>query len=330
VFHARLISWAGPSSWVSEPDPLHPGKRQIVLTYPHLYFDSGFDHKMLNHPLGRQVWRWDTDAGRFVLAEKTVDMEQSGWGTEGLPITVEDRLRWLTNEGEAAFRAGEYEVAVQRYEQVLALAAAENWTPEHSQPDWPGYVRLRRAETLALMGRSGEALAEMQAVTEDYAGDLLGELATAFLSGYGDGSARDAPARGVAALQTLGAGLYHYFYHEECKALCFPLEAAGILYPGAGLAAYLDAHPEMAGDARALQAGLREIGFPAEDVRLERDDETANGKAIITLRLPDAPNAEEALVEWRLIRRAGRWWVAPLPVPEWPLVGGFQTQAFEP
>ncbi len=320
VFQAHLISWAGPSSWALEPDPTHPDRQQIVLTYPHLWLDSGFDHKMLNHPLGRQAWRWDADVGRFVLAEKTVDMEQSGWGPEGMPITTEDRLRWYTNEGEVAFRAGEYETALEWYDRAAALAAAENWAPMRDQPDWRAYLRFRRAETLALLGRSGEALPEMQAVAAEYADNLLGELAAAFLDGYGNGRADDAAARGVASMQQMSARVYTYFYNEGCQVLCFPIHAYGLLYPGAGLAAYLNAHPEWIGDAEGLASALREVGFAVESVRFENTDDTPNGIAVIVLRLPDAPNAGGELVEWRLVRSAGRWQVAPAPTPEWPRV----------
>jgi hypothetical protein len=68
IFQASLVNWAGPSAWALEVDQARPDRWQIVLTYPRLY-DDGFDHKMLNHPLGRQVWRWDAGAGRFALVE---------------------------------------------------------------------------------------------------------------------------------------------------------------------------------------------------------------------------------------------------------------------
>ncbi len=321
AFHARLITWAGPSSWALEPDPTQPGWQQIVLAYPHMWLENGFDHKTLNHPLGRQVWRWNAEVGRFVLAEETIDLEQSSWGPEAM-ITTEDRLRWYVNGGEAAFRAGDYGTALEWYNRALAGANAENWTPQPHQPDWRAYARFRRAETLALLGRPAEALPEMRAVAADYADDILGDLATAFLDGYGDGTARDAPARGVAGMQKVDARLYTYFYNENCAVLCFPIHAAGLLYPGAGLGAYLDAHPELVGDAGKLLQALQEVGFAAEDVRFEDAGGTPNAIAVITLRLPDAPNAGRALVEWKLTRSDGRWKVAPSPVPEWPTVGG--------
>ena len=332
IFQASLINWAGPSVWALEPDQAHPGQQQIVLTYPHLYAD-GFDHKMLNHPLGRQVWRWDARSGLFALAEKTVDLEQSAWEPD-LPITVEDRLRWFTNEGETAFRAGEYVTALAWTDRVLAPAASEGWTPADDQPDWAGYARFRHAETLALQRRADEALAEMQAVAANYADDPLGLLAAAFLEGYGDGSAPDAPARGVAAMQAVD--LYSHLYYERGEALRFPMDAGGILYPGAGLAAYLDAHPGLDDDADRLLAGLQEAGFAAEAVRLKSagDEVVAGGEVLVVLRLPDAPNAEGALMEWVLARSAGRWRVMPPGIaegaPAWPRVGDFPGPTWGP
>lgn len=307
IFQASLVNWAGPSAWALEADQARPDRWQIVLTYPRLYGD-GFDHKMLNHPQGRQVWRWDAGAGRFALAEETVDLEQSNWGAEP-PVTFEDRLRWLTNEGEAAFRSGEYGPALLRMDQVLGLAASEGWTPEDGQPDWAGYARFRRAETLALEGRTGEALADMRAVVVDYAGDPLGALAVAFLDGYGDGGNPDAPARGVATMQAVD--LYSHFYYERGGALAFPMDVGGILYPGAGLAAYLEARPDLEGDSEGLLAGLREVGFAAERV-------VVDGEVLVELWLPNAPDAGRVLVPWTLARSDGRWRVVSPGVEEIP------------
>lgn len=330
VFYAELVNWAGLSSWALEQDPTQVDRQQIVLTYPHLYSD-GFEHKMVNHPVGQQVWRWDAEAGTFVQAEKTVDPERSGWGT-GMPITVEDRLRWLTNQGEGAFRSGEYEVALQQYDSVLALAASEGWAPELGQSDWSGYSRFRRAETLALLARPDETLADMQAVAAGYAGDPLGEVAEAFLAGYGDGSALDAHARGIAAMQTVD--LYSHFYYERGGALCFPMDASDILYPGAGLTAYLDAHPELLKDTEGLQAGLAAIGFSVEGVRLESGDGAVEDRVLIDLRLPSAPNAGGKLATWTLVRSAGQWRITPPGLAEdrqgWPRVGSFESLSLLP
>lgn len=228
VFHATLVNWAGASTWELEPEPGSPGRRQIVLTYPHLY-DHGFDHKMVNHPLGRQVWRWDGREGRFVLIEETVDMSQSGWGPER-KITAEDQLRWLTNAAETAFRFGRLDEALQGCDKALAFAAAESWGPARDQPDWVGFLRFRRAQTLARLGRAVEAQRSLEAVGSEYAGDLLGELAAAFLAGYGDGSGPDPTDAACAALQPLDQRLREHFHRDGEGALQFPMTASGVLW----------------------------------------------------------------------------------------------------
>jgi len=313
IFSADLVSWAGTSDYALEPDPMAKGRFQLVLTYPHLY-NQGFDHKMINHPAGQQVWRWSVDAGAYVLFEKHVDLEQ---GALGLPVTTGDRLRWLTNEGEAVFRAGGYDKAVQRYEEVLRLAEAENWRGDGQEADWQAYAAFRRAETFLLLGQPSSGLPAMQAVAAEMDGDLLGELAQAFLEGYGDGSSPDAAARGVAAMQAVD--LYTHFYYERTGALRFPMDANGILYPGAGLAAYLIAHPNLIGNLSALRAGLLEIGFSVEEVV-----PVEGGDLRITLRLPDAPNADRDLVPW-LLTDDGEGWRISLPISagEWPSEGSF-------
>jgi len=339
IFAAHLINWAGEAGLALEPDPTGSGGRQIVLRYPYLYGD-GFDHKMVNHPLGQQIWRWDGDTGRFVRAEAAVDLERSGWSSDA-PLNGGDRLRWFTNEGERAFRRGEYDQALDWYNHVLRLAAEEEWTPGEDEPNWAKYTAFRRAAVLLLRGQPDEdpptgyamdGLAAMQAIADQHQDDVLGKLADAFLEGYGDGSGGDAAARGVATMQRVD--LYTYFYEsgDQAGVLQFPLDAPGILYPGAGLAAYLNANPNMVDDPEALRTGLADAGFAVEDVK-RAEDEVIH----ITLRLPDAPNVEDQPMEWTLVRGASGWHVAGGDDPyassetlvldrsaEWPVVGDFQ------
>lgn len=227
LFQAELVSWAGESHYALEPDPTQTGKLQIILTYPHLY-DLGFDHAQLNHPVGQQLWRWDAAAGRFVFAETSVDFDRSAWGAD-IPITSEDRLRWLVNEGETRFRQGDYVNALDWYDQARALAAAESWTPAGGAPHWAAYADFRRAESLLLLGRAAEGRPAMQAVADAWPDDLLGDLARAFLAGYGAGG-EGAVERGVAALAAIP--LDDHFYHEQGGALRSPMDAAGIRFSG--------------------------------------------------------------------------------------------------
>ncbi len=299
IFMASLEDWAGPARWKLEPDPTAPGQQQFVLTAPHIY-GNGFEDRQLNHPLERQVWRWNWTDAQFALAEEEVDTERSGRGVD-VPVTAGDRLWWKTNEAETAFRGGDYEAALERYEQIIVLA--EGWTPSATEPDWAAYARFRRGECLALLGRAGEGRAELSALAEEYRGDMLGTLAASFLAAYGGGSAPDAAARGVAALPT--AELYAHFSAEGSGSLQSPLNAPGILFPGAGLVDYLNAHPELTADMTALQAGLQEAGFAAEQVQQQGE------QLFIMLRLPQAPEAEGKLFRWRLEHADGHWRIAP-------------------
>jgi hypothetical protein len=319
IFAATLVSWAGESTMIMEPDPTAAGRSQVVLTYPRLY-GQGFDHKMVNHPLARQVWRWSSEAGRFVPAEQSVDLSGSAWGPEMQP-TVEDRLRWLTNEAEALFRSGDYEQAVAGYDGVLRLSAEENWQPAEGEADWPALAAFRRAEAFLLGDNDVEGVEAMAAVAEHYAGDLLGELAASFLEGYGAGSGPEAASRGVAAIQ--GVPLYDHFYYEEPGALRFPMDAAGILFPGAGLAAYLDAHPWLASDAEGLQAGLGEAGYDVVEVALV----DGSSEVQVMLAAPQLPyEGEGSPTVWLLAPGAEGWHVVHPATGNgngWPTVGTF-------
>jgi len=146
-----------------------------------------------------------------------------------MPATTADRLRWLTNEGETAFRAGHYEEALSAYDEALALAQAQDWTPAADEPDWVGLLRFRRGETLAHLGGATEAVVALEDVASDYEGGLLGDLAAAFLAGYGNGGTADAAERGCAALEELGDRVEGHFYHEREGALRFPMTVTGIL-----------------------------------------------------------------------------------------------------
>jgi hypothetical protein len=99
---------------------------------------------MLNHPLARQIWRWDAEVGRFTLAEETIRTPEMSWGPQP-EETFEDWLRWTVNGAELAFRSGDYAAALEGYELVLGMAG-DGWTPADDQPDWAGYARFRRAE----------------------------------------------------------------------------------------------------------------------------------------------------------------------------------------
>jgi hypothetical protein len=155
----------------------------------------------------------------------------------------------------------------------------------------------------------------MQSVATQLRGDKLGDLAQAFLDGYGNGADVDAAARGVAAMQKID--LYSHFYYERPGALSFPMDA-NILLPGAGLAAFLNAHPRLANNPAGLRTGLSGLGFVVENVQSVKD-----GSISVTLRLPDGPASNAAHVAWLLAHDEVGWRVVmKRPAPrEWPTVG---------
>ncbi len=229
LFRADLLTWAGESRYALEADPTQSGALQIALIYPHLY-GLGFDHKMINHPLGRQVWRWDAGVGRFALAEMSVDLERSAWGDE-FELTVEDRLRWLVNEGETRFRQGDYEAAWPWYDRTLALAETEAWEPVGEVPHWSAFAAFRRAQLLLLTGHVDEGRTAMQAVATMWERDaIFTALAQAFLDGYGEGG-EGAAERAFEAMRA-AVDLEKHFYYEGFGLLRYPMTAQGILFSG--------------------------------------------------------------------------------------------------
>ncbi|MEJ5310427.1 MAG: hypothetical protein WHX52_11690 [Anaerolineae bacterium] len=231
LFRADLLTWAGESRYALESDPTQPGALQIALTYPHLY-NLGFDHKLVNHPLGRQVWRWDAGVGRFVFAEMTVDLERSAWG-EDAEVTVGDRLQWLVNEGETRFRQGDYDAALPWYEQALALAEAEAWEPVGESPHWSAFAAFRRAQLLLLTGHVDAGHAAMQAVAVTWERDaIFTALAQAFLDGYGEGGAGAAERAFEAMRAAVDLEAYFYYDYQGRGLLRFPMTAEGVLSSG--------------------------------------------------------------------------------------------------
>jgi len=142
---------------------------------------------------------------------------------------VADHLEWFVNEGETCFRQGDYTGALSWYEKVLALAIAESWKPDGREPHWAAYAAFRRAETLLLLGQTVAGRPAMQAVADAWPDDRLGDLARAFLTGYGAGG-KGAGARGIAAMKELNLEDYFSYYRDD--TLHVPIDAKGILFSG--------------------------------------------------------------------------------------------------
>ncbi len=236
VLHATLINWAGRSTWQLQTDPGAPGRQQFLLTYPHLY-GLGFDHKMLDHPVGRQVWRWDDGAGTFALSEQSVDRTRSVWGDD-FEITTEDQLRWITNEGETAFRQGQYEAALSWFDEALALGSGGVVDPHGqgaglgglgalpSSPD-PGLSRSRDAGSVRTCRHWSRTMKGTCSATWPRPSSRATATARA---------TRRPPA--YAAMRKLDDTLRDHLYYGRPGALRAPMTAEGILCcaPGSSVA----------------------------------------------------------------------------------------------
>jgi hypothetical protein len=313
IFAASLMNGATLIRPEGEPT-------QIVLSYPYLY-RYGFDHQQITHPLGQQTWRWNAASSRYEQVDARIEYVSANTDT---PATTEDLLRWEVNEGETAFRLADYKTALLRYNNALALAAVERWTPVDRQPDWRGVAAFRRAQTLLLLRRAdasppanyaADGLIAMQTVQSSYQGDKLGELASVFLESYGDGTVPDSFTRAVAAIQRVD--LYTYFYSDSTSgALRFPVDA-GLLYPVAGVTAYLNRHPELAADPQQLRTELAALGYPISALTRVGDG----------LQIQFDPELlPTAAVPWRLQQGEEGWFAQPRTgaLPSiWAEVGSF-------
>lgn len=318
IFAAILDQSAGPATLTAATDLA--GAPTLTLTYPVVYSD-GFDHLRLPHPTGQQIWQWSDAQQQVVRLSRTVEPVAAPPAT--FTRTV-DQLRWQINDGELAFRAGDAAVALVAYNAALTLAASENWSPEGDEPDWRAVAAFRRALTLTLLDTEdpdppadypADDLTALQDIVTTYQGDILGELAVAFLDGYGDGVGRAAVARGFGAMQRIDLDGY-FLDSPQAGTLRFPVDAS-LLYPVGGVIAYLNAFPDATTDTSALQTTLIELGFPV--LALQQDDD-----GLLLQFDPDA--ARTAAVPWRLTPTDAGWQAAEMNrqrASDWPRVGGF-------
>lgn len=322
IYSANVIDWAGYSTWMLAPDPTNEHQQQIILRYPWLY-DNGYDHKLTNHPEAQQIWRWDSDLDKFVLAEESINYEKVSDRNKDMPSS-DDRLRWLTNEGETAFRAGHYEKALQNYNQVLEFADSQNWQPEESKydtfPDWRAYTMFRRAETLLLMGKpddtppagySSNGLEAMQDVANIWQDDLLGRLAETFLQAYSNGASFDAMAQALTAMYQVELD---DLQKGQSKTLQFPIDRTGLFHTETLLATYLNTYLESIENLTDLEQHLSNTDLSIKEVVL-----TENNQICI---VSSAVGGDRIPIFWLFAETDSNWKpVIPSIVMEWPQVG---------
>jgi hypothetical protein len=287
IFRATLVTWAGPSTWKTQPSPA--GSQEFVLSGPAF---GVFDYKLLAHPTATQVWQWSADAGRFVKSSDT--------------ITPPQNRRQAVNVGEAFLRQGDYAQAAQAYHAAIEDTALITLPETENAPDWAAFAALRLGQANALNGKEAEARAALQqAIT---AGGHIGELAGAFLNAY-HGGQTTASAWG-AFMKRLD--LNGMLYQAQAGNLGFPMDAFSIYYPGLGVTAYLNDHSD-ARDLQAdrLQAALKAAGIVVESLRVA--DVDGNGSLEVAFITPDR-SAPDQLLEhaWLAYRQSNRWYVTLL------------------
>lgn len=232
IFSQRLSNWAGPAAWRLSP---HEGRLDVVLEAP---LFGPFDHKLLAHQQETRVYRWTGAA--YALVERRA--------------APPEYRRQAFNVGEAAFRRGACDEATPAYQKVIDDPSLK---PDEGSPgpDWVALAWFRIGECQAIQGRPADARAALEKARA--AGPALGDLASRFLAAY----------RGSDAVAALGAllssDLPDLMYEERAGNLGFPLDAPGVLYPGAALAAFARAHPDaLQRSGSDLVAALKASGVP--------------------------------------------------------------------
>ncbi|MHB0877990.1 MAG: hypothetical protein ACYC5O_18300 [Anaerolineae bacterium] len=313
-FRAELVTWAGESTWELGTDLGQEHITSVTLTYPYL-FTTGFEAKLVPHPLGVEWWEWDAEQGQYVFGGRHATIAQSV--RSGSDVPEWEVLRVLVNQAEESYQAGDLERALEGYagyQGVLAEAATME-RPAGRAANWPAYARFRTAEVEALLGGLDAARAGLEALAEDLSPDSnLLPLVEALRTGL-DGSGPDAALRAVASLHSLG--LYESFYRlsDAPADLTFPMNMTTVLWPGTPLALDLQnrrlqipAPPEMT--AEPLLDRWSDLGFPvaAVEVRDLNDD----GAPDVLVTLDESDQEGGARATWLLVQDNG-WWRSYLP-----------------
>lgn len=252
VFRTFLTTWAGGGEWKIRADGA------IETTCPVL---GAFDHKLLPHPIQTNVYDWAAGSG-YALVETRVE-----------PPTTQ---RQQANLAEAAFRAGNWQAAIERYQQLLADPGLQ--VEPNVEIDFVAFAHLRLGQLFALTGQFDAALAELRLAGQ--AEPSIGDLALAFREGY-------APEANASAgwATMLKVPLYRAIYEGKAGNLGEPAGATGVLWPGVGLAAFLNVPSEVLAMTDAeLTTALAASGLPVVKAAINNlDDDPAAPEVVVEL-----------------------------------------------
>lgn len=281
LLQTGISDWAGPATWELVPEN---DTEALVTTCPIV---GPFDHKMLPHPLLMRTYRWQ--GGNLILDQTIVDSSET--------------VRQQVNIAESAFRTGQLDRALAGYSKSVEDVTLSQ-EPETEQIDWRSFALFRAGEIQALLGNASAAKEAMVKVAE--AGPSLSDLARAFLEGYGDGNT----ARGLAAIHSVN--LDERFYFENGGNLGFPMDAAGILFPGLAVAAYLNTQPEAGrGSGEALTSKLRDLGLDVASSAIVDLNSDGRPEVVVVLN-QEVPKelspAGQRQTLWLLTRGEAGWW----------------------
>ncbi|MCZ7573196.1 MAG: tetratricopeptide repeat protein [Ardenticatenaceae bacterium] len=259
VFRTFLTTWAGGGEWTIRDDGT------IETTCAVL---GAFDHKLLPHPFQTNVYDWAAGSG-YALVKTRVDPPAS--------------QRQQANLAEAAFRAGNWQAAIERYQRLIDDSSLQ--VEPTVAVDFVPFAHLRLGQLFALTGQYDAALAELRLAGQ--AEPFIGDLALAFREGY-------APEGNVAAgwANMLKVPLYRAIYEEQAGNLGQPAEATAVLWPGAGLAAFLNVPSEaLAMTDAGLTTALASSGLPVVKAAIDNLDTDPAAPEVVVEMAVEGPEA---------------------------------------
>jgi hypothetical protein len=272
LFTADIINWtAGPSGWSLVPH----GEGQDIVTKCAAW--GAFDFHLLIHPGLTRTYTWQSTG--FSLAGVALDS----------PVSQRDAF----DRGEFSFRRGDYAAAILRYRQVIDTKSLK--ADPGAKTNWIALAWFRIGESQALLHDLPSASASLGKAVD--AGGSIGALAKTFRDSMGQ---YDGLTRAFAAIQA--SDIATQLAQGKAPDLGIEVDATGLLWPGPGVAAYLEAHPgvETASDAW-VKSNLQSLGMRVTD--LISDDYEGNfGNDYVAL-LP----VGTATTAWVMSGRGGHW-----------------------
>lgn len=280
LFRATLVTWASESQYQVNATSTPP---TIKLTYA---WFGPFDHKLLAHPNGTQVWAYDAAQDKFIKQNETVEPARTP--------------RQQLNLAEVLFRNGDLNGAVAAYERAYTDASLDAEDFGESKADPAGFAKFRQAQVLGVLGREADARKLLGEV--ENSGGTLGELASAFSKSF---TGKDGALRAWIAIANQGT-LYKAIYESKAGNLDFPFEAREIYFEGAIVSSYLNTHPSAAQNPDEVRQALAGLAFsPRGWLVADLDGYGSNEFLFVTEEGATTPNQTQVL--WLVYKVREAW-----------------------